>query len=340
MPYSKRTIFACPPSKLSSAPEKQDLLDPLDQATAGKESRENIAWSDELLLTFKTAQHALENHRTFTIPQPQDALWIVTYGTVKNRGIAAILYVHRSGQLLLAGFFSDKLRRLQVTWLPCEIQALGIGAAIKHFVPILFNHHTQPRYSPTADLASKLTKSSREESSQPVPESPPSYQQSAAILSSYVISQVLRTYPLITQAETQKNAWIRVAKSANSLLNSKILLSAASPCFGNFNFGIPVDVIWVKCVNSFLDPSGVPVSVSINKLYLVPKRVMAGLVGVLRNGGGLGTGESYIPVVFFDSLMHRSSCFPDIDFSAFTRNPVYHAILFSRVDGVFRSHQM
>ena len=67
---------------------------------------------------------------------------------------------------------------------------------------------------------------------------------------------------------------------------------------------------------------------------------MAGLVGVLRNGGGLGTGESYITVVFFDSLMHISSCFPDVDFFAITRNPVDHAILFSRVDGVFRSHQM
>ena len=102
---------------------------------------------------------------------------------------------------------------------------------------------------------------------------------------------------------------------------------------------IPVDVIRVKSyVNSFLDPSSVPVRVSINKLYLVPKRVVAGLVGVLRNGGGLGAGESYIPVMFFDSLRHRSSCFPD--FPAFTRNPVDHAILFSRVDGVFRSHQM
>ena len=120
-----------------------------------------------------------------------------------------------------------------------------------------------------------------------------------------------------------------------------MFLDHGHPRFGNFNSAIPVDVVRVKSyVNSFLDPSGVPVRVSINKLYLVPKRVVAGLVGVLRNGGGLGAGESYIPVVFFDSLMHRSSCFPDIDFSAFTRNPVDHAILFIRVDGVFRSHQM
>ena len=69
---------------------------------------------------------------------------------------------------------------------------------------------------------------------------------------------------------------------------------------------------------------------------------MAGLVhvDVLRDGGGLVTGESYIPVVLFSSLVHRSPCFPKIDFTAFTGNPVNHAILFSRSDGVFRSYQM
>ena len=43
---------------------------------------------------------------------------------------------------------------------------------------------------------------------------------------------------------------------------------------------------------------------------------MAGLVGVFRNGGGRGTGESYIPDVFFDTLLHRSPCFSDEDFAA------------------------
>ena len=80
--------------------------------------------------------------------------------------------------------------------------------------------------------------------------------------------------------------------------------------------------------------------VSINKLYLVAKRLMTGLVGVIRNGGGLGTGESYIPVVLFDSLMHRSPCFLDVDFTAFTGNPVNHAVLFNAIGGVLRSHQM
>ena len=126
-------------------PKYAELLDPLDQATAGKESQERIHWSDELLLAFKTAQQALDNHKTISLPQSDDALWIVIDGSVKTRGIAATLYIQRDGKLLLAGFFDAKLCKHQVTWLPCEIEALGISAAIKHFAPYIIQsvHTTQ-----------------------------------------------------------------------------------------------------------------------------------------------------------------------------------------------------
>ena len=76
-------------------------------------------------------------------PNPKMPYEIVTDGSVKNRGIAALLYVHRHGSLLLAGFFSAKLRKHQVTWLPCEIEALATGAAIRHFAPfIIQSPHT------------------------------------------------------------------------------------------------------------------------------------------------------------------------------------------------------
>ena len=53
------------------------------------------------------------------------------------------------------------------------------------------------------------------------------------------------------------------------------------PCFRNFNSIIPVDVVRVKSyVNSFLDPTCVPVRISINKLDLIPDRIVAGLVGL------------------------------------------------------------
>jgi len=56
-------------------PRFAELLDPLDKVTIGKESTERIVWCDELLLAFKTAQCALEDNRTITIPQSEDALW-------------------------------------------------------------------------------------------------------------------------------------------------------------------------------------------------------------------------------------------------------------------------
>ncbi|KAK2569603.1 hypothetical protein P5673_005430 [Acropora cervicornis] len=105
-----------------------------------------IVWGDELMLTFKSAQRALEDKRTMTIPQPQDALWIVTDGSVKYRGIAATLYVHRHGSILLAGFFSAKLRKHQATWLPCEIEALAIGTFFSLHHSIL-TYNRVSRYS-------------------------------------------------------------------------------------------------------------------------------------------------------------------------------------------------
>lgn len=58
-----------------------------------------------------------------------------------------------------------------------------------------------------------------------------------------------------------------------------------------------------------------------NKLDLIPNQILTDLVGVFRSCGGLATSESNIPVVFFHPLLHRSPCFPDVDFAARARNP-------------------
>ena len=52
-----------------------------------------------------------------------------------------------------------------------------------------------------------------------------------------------------------------------------VFFDRGHPCFRNFNSTIPVDVIMVKSyVNSFLDPTCVPVRISINKLDLISDR--------------------------------------------------------------------
>ena len=43
----------------------------------------------------------------------------------------------RSDKLHVSGFFSAKLRGSQTTWFPCEVEALSIAAAMKHFSPYL-----------------------------------------------------------------------------------------------------------------------------------------------------------------------------------------------------------
>ena len=60
-----------------------------------------------------------------------------------------------------------------------------------------------------------------------------------------------------------------------------VFLDRGRSCFRNFYSPIPVDVVRVKpYVNRLFDPACVPMSVTINKIYFVPKRVVSGVVSV------------------------------------------------------------
>ena len=205
-----------------------ELLDPLDQATAGKESKEKLVWCDELLLSFKTAQRALADNRTITIPQAQDALWKVTDGSVKNRGITATLYVHRNGSLLLAGFFSAKFCKHQVTWLPCEIEALAIGADIRHFAPyIIQSPHTTQVLTDSRPCVQAYDKLKRGEFSA---SSRVTTFLSTVSCYSLHISHITGVENLSSNyaSRNPKECLDSSCQIANSLLNSKILSFAAS----------------------------------------------------------------------------------------------------------------
>ena len=100
-------------------------------------SREDYLRSDNLLPFFHDAQSALPASPSISLPRPDDQLWIITDGAVKNPGIGATLYVTRNNKLQLAGFFSAKLRGRQITRLPCEIEP-----ATKHFSPYIIQSKT------------------------------------------------------------------------------------------------------------------------------------------------------------------------------------------------------
>ena len=121
------------------------IIAPLETSIAGLQSKDKIKWSESLTQQFKLAQTSLSNHQSITLPKPSDKLWIVKDGCVTKRGIGATFYVSRHQNLYLAGFFSAKLRKHQVNWLPCEVEALGIAAAVKHFSPFIIQseHHAR-----------------------------------------------------------------------------------------------------------------------------------------------------------------------------------------------------
>ena len=124
-------------------PNTSDVLAPLEDAVAGLTSKDKIPWTDHLRDLFSEAQNRLSSNRTIVLPSSQDTLWIVTDGSVSKRGLGATLYIMRDNRLFLAGFYSAKLRKHQVTWLPCEIEALCIGAAVKHFSPYIIQSHNR-----------------------------------------------------------------------------------------------------------------------------------------------------------------------------------------------------
>ena len=113
------------------------LIDPLESAISNLQSHDVLQWDDHLRRKFTAAQEALDLHTSIVLPRPSDQLWIVTDGSVTKRGLGATLCVTRHDHLHLAGFYSAKLRKHQVTWLPCEVEALSIAAAIKHYSPFI-----------------------------------------------------------------------------------------------------------------------------------------------------------------------------------------------------------
>ena len=109
----------------------------LECALTGLQLSDRLMWDENLTSRFKSAQDFLSNHKAIVFPRPSDTLWIVTDGSITRRGLGATLYVSRVNQLHLAGIFSAKLRKHQVTWLPSEVEALSIAASVKHFSPFI-----------------------------------------------------------------------------------------------------------------------------------------------------------------------------------------------------------
>ena len=76
---------------------------------------------------------------------------------------------------------------------------------------------------------------------------------------------------------------------------------------------IKFDVVRAKpSMNCLFDPARLVIRVTINKFYLVPEWLMSGVVGMLWNGEGFGTGESNVSIVLLNSVLPWSSSLSDV----------------------------
>lgn len=103
-------------------------------------------WTDALTTAFQESQTHLQKATTITLPRPTDHIWVTTDASTRAQGLSATYYVTRdtSTTKLLAGFFNARLRKAYEAWLPCELEALCITAAIRYFAPYLIQSKHQP----------------------------------------------------------------------------------------------------------------------------------------------------------------------------------------------------
>ena len=115
------------------------LLAPLEATVGKRPPAEHVHWTEELLKAFRVVQAKLRSIRPITVPRRSDKLIITTDASIRYSGLAAVLFVLRDGAMLLGGYYSAKLKDTQVRWLPCELEALAIGAAVDHWKVYIMN---------------------------------------------------------------------------------------------------------------------------------------------------------------------------------------------------------
>ena len=124
-------------------PKCTQFIGPLDTIVAGRESSDLLTWPDEHTLVFKQAQKELSSHKSITMPRPDDELWLATDAASNPPALGATLHIRREGRIHVSGYFSAKVKSHQGRWLPCEIEALAISSAIKHFAPFIIQSTKQ-----------------------------------------------------------------------------------------------------------------------------------------------------------------------------------------------------
>ena len=116
------------------------VLEPLNKAIGDKTRKDPIVWTEDLLKDFKRAQESLRRAEPLTMPRQGEQLYMTT--DASQLGLGATL--HRAADKAVVKHFSKQLSAHKKNWLPCELEALAVGAGLQFFLPFFRESGCKP----------------------------------------------------------------------------------------------------------------------------------------------------------------------------------------------------
>ena len=122
-------------------PNHSVVLQKFEKLVGGKNSRDKIAWSPDLLEAFDKAKDSIATSSSITIPRASDKLKIFPDWSQDADAIGGRLIIERviDGKKtdLHGGEFSCRLKGAQSRWTPCEKECLAIKLLVQHYQPFI-----------------------------------------------------------------------------------------------------------------------------------------------------------------------------------------------------------
>ena len=122
-------------------PQHATVLKSFEKMVGGKNSRDKIVWTPDLLAEFDSAKKSVETSSPITIPRSTDKLKIYPDWSQDADAVGGRLVIERleNGKKinLNGGEFSCRLKGAQSRWTPCEKECLGIKLLVQHYQPYI-----------------------------------------------------------------------------------------------------------------------------------------------------------------------------------------------------------
>jgi len=122
---------------LIATPNLATIMDPFDQETASKDSKDKVQWTTDLATAFRDAKNHIDSIKELYLPSPDDQLLLVPDGSQKTPGIGHILYALVNGHRKPVRYHSVKLPDNCKKWSPCEVEALAFATGIQSEIDII-----------------------------------------------------------------------------------------------------------------------------------------------------------------------------------------------------------